>query len=156
MQKSIINNTTDRINERDWGYWIVLNDNSLDYRVKKLVVNPNSELSYQRHKHRAEHWVVVEGIATVNIKLDDSLVDTEDLKRILSTGESCYVPPYAWHQLTNNHDTMKLVIIETWIKTSRKTKDILGEIDIERIVGLNAPSNLKKSKKKGANKRPPK
>ena len=31
------------------------------YQVKRIVVKPGSKLSLQKHFHRAEHWVVVQG-----------------------------------------------------------------------------------------------
>lgn len=58
------NNRTDR----PWGSFTILDD-SPRTKVKRLVVNPGQRLSYQSHKHRDEHWVVVGGSARVT--LDD-------------------------------------------------------------------------------------
>lgn len=35
------------------------------FQVKRITVNPGSKLSLQKHFHRAEHWVVVNGTALV-------------------------------------------------------------------------------------------
>ena len=48
---------------RPWGSWHVL-DEGEGYKVKRIVVDPHSRLSYQYHHHRAEHWVVATGKAT--------------------------------------------------------------------------------------------
>jgi mannose-6-phosphate isomerase len=62
------NNNNNYREDRPWGTFIILDD--LPYtKVKRLVVNPGQRLSYQSHKLRAEHWVVVRGVATVT--LDD-------------------------------------------------------------------------------------
>src|SRR5262249_61732589 len=54
--------------DRPWGSFFVLED-APDTKVKRLLVNPGQRLSYQSHKHRDEHWVVVRGVAKVT--LDD-------------------------------------------------------------------------------------
>ena len=38
---------------------------SQDGKIKKITVKPKSELSYQSHKYRNEHWIVLKGIATI-------------------------------------------------------------------------------------------
>ena len=37
------------------------------FQVKRIVVIPGGILSLQKHRHRAEHWVVVRGTAEVTI-----------------------------------------------------------------------------------------
>jgi mannose-6-phosphate isomerase-like protein (cupin superfamily) len=51
--------------ERPWGNYTVLDDKATNYKVKRIVVQPDRRLSYQRHAERAEHWFIVSGIATV-------------------------------------------------------------------------------------------
>ena len=45
---------------RPWGWYITL-DEGVNYKVKKIHLNPNTKLSLQYHHHRDEHWTVVEG-----------------------------------------------------------------------------------------------
>ena len=52
MQKMIV--------KKPWGTYEVLLDEP-NYKVKRIVVNPYERFSLQYHKHREEHWVVVEG-----------------------------------------------------------------------------------------------
>jgi len=52
--------------ERPWGSYTVLED-AADHKVKTLLVYPGKRLSYQRHRHRGEHWFVVRGTGTVTL-----------------------------------------------------------------------------------------
>ena len=76
-----------------------------------------SELSLQKHQHRAEHWVVVKGTAEIiqnNIKSD------------LHENQSTYIPKNTFHRLSNTTDNL-LEIIEV------QSGDYLEEDDIIRV-----------------------
>ena len=49
---------------RPWGHYegLIQGDR---FQVKKIGVRPGQKLSLQKHFHRAEHWVVVNGTAIV-------------------------------------------------------------------------------------------
>lgn len=66
------------------------------FRVRELAVDPGARLSRQRHAERVEHWVIVEGQASV--ELDD------DVRR-LKPGAVVTVPAGAIHRLSNPVDT---------------------------------------------------
>ena len=87
--------------ERPWGSWHVL-DEGEGFKVKRIHVLPGQRLSYQTHKHRSEHWVVVSGTATC-------LVDGETI--VAGPGESVDIATGAAHRITNEHSA-ELVIIE--------------------------------------------
>ncbi len=87
------------------------------YQVKEIEVYPGKRLSLQKHHHRAEHWVVVEGSAVV-------VRDDEEL--LLSENESVYLPLGAVHRLTNP-GKINLKLIEV------QSGSYLGEDDIVRI-----------------------
>ena len=96
------------------------------YQVKKLTLKPNSAISLQYHKKRAEHWVVVAGNAKVNC---------DEMEIILKANQSTYIPLGSKHRLTNN-GTDELVVIEV------QTGNYLGEDDIirlEDIYGRDTP-----------------
>ena len=101
---------------RPWGKF----ENILDAKickVKKLTVNPRQHLSLQYHKKRSEHWVIVEGEATIQLNQN---------KITLNKGESIDIPMGAHHALGN--DTSKqLVVIEIQLGI------YFGEDDIIRI-----------------------
>lgn len=100
---------------RPWGLFEVLYDGG-NYKVKRLVVNPNSSLSLQSHKHRSEHWVVTQGIATVTI-------ENETVE--LPEGKSTFIGVTQKHRLAN-HTSTPVVIIEV------QAGEYLGEDDIIR------------------------
>jgi mannose-6-phosphate isomerase len=52
--------------ERPWGRYEVLQE-SATHKVKCIWMKPGTRLSYQRHKHRAEHWFIVQGTGEVTI-----------------------------------------------------------------------------------------
>ena len=94
---------------RPWGYYRVLHEVP-GMKVKELTVNPGKSLSMQRHKLRAEYWIVSEGIAVVNSHLSDgSQLPAKTLKK----HEEYKVPVADWHQLTNPFDApVKIVEIQ--------------------------------------------
>jgi mannose-6-phosphate isomerase-like protein (cupin superfamily) len=100
---------------RPWGNYEVLMDTPT-YKVKKIVVYPGAKLSLQSHTRRAEHWVVVTGVADVV---------NGDAEYQLNANESAYIKKGARHQLANSSDA-NLEIIEV------QTGDYLGEDDITR------------------------
>ena len=101
---------------RPWGWY-----DSIEYgnsfQVKRLHVNPGEKLSLQMHHKRAEHWVVVSGVATV-INGDQELT--------LTQGQSTYIPIKAVHCLENQTDD-PLEIVEV------QSGKYLGEDDIVRF-----------------------
>ena len=101
---------------RPWGYYEGL-DAGPAFQVKRLGVNPGASLSLQLHHHRAEHWVVVNGIATVTVG--------EEVFN-LNPNESCYIPLETRHRLQNLTEE-PLEIIEV------QSGSYLGEDDIVRF-----------------------
>ncbi|RMD63066.1 MAG: mannose-1-phosphate guanylyltransferase/mannose-6-phosphate isomerase [Alphaproteobacteria bacterium] len=101
---------------RPWGSYQSV-DAGNRFQVKQLVVKPGAKLSLQKHRHRAEHWVVVSGTARV----------TRDAETFdLHVDESTYIPVGAAHRLENPGDE-PLRVIEV------QSGDYLGEDDIIRF-----------------------
>ena len=100
---------------RPWGIYEVLEEGP-GFKVKKITVTPGCASSLQTHGKRAEHWVVVSGIAQVTIG---------DERRLLHPNESLYIPIGAKHRI-ENPSTVPLVLIEV------QTGLYLGEDDIVR------------------------
>ena len=107
---------------RPWGVYYVLEDKP-NFKVKKIIVKEGARLSLQSHLHRSEHWVVVEGEATLQIRK----VEHPDHigHQILYPNQSCYIPQGHVHRLAN-HGTSPLVLIEV------QTGNYTGEDDIIR------------------------
>ncbi|MDZ7780344.1 MAG: mannose-1-phosphate guanylyltransferase/mannose-6-phosphate isomerase [Gemmatimonadota bacterium] len=101
---------------RPWGDYESL-DVGTTYQVKRITVKPGAKLSIQKHRHRAEHWTVVEG--TARVLRDDETFDLEE-------NQSCFLPLGCVHRL-ENPGTEPLVLIEV------QHGDYLGEDDIIRF-----------------------
>ena len=101
---------------RPWGYYDSV-DSGQGFQVKRISVNPGSKLSLQKHQHRSEHWVVINGIAQVTC--GNKVFE-------LKENQSTYIPQREVHRLENREKT-PLEIIEI------QTGDYLGEDDITRL-----------------------
>ena len=106
---------------RPWGWFESLALGN-SFQVKRICVNPGAALSLQSHRHRSEHWIVVEGTAKVTIDNEITLV---------SEGQSIYVPLGAKHRM-ENPSKRPMVLIEVQIGT------YLGEDDIIRYEDVYA------------------
>lgn len=100
---------------RPWGDFTILEE-TLFYKIKKIRVLPMRALSLQSHKFRNEHWIVVDGTATV-------IRDGNEFK--LKKNESTYIKKNQKHRLINN-SKKDLILIEVQVGT------YLGEDDIKR------------------------
>ena len=106
---------TGEISERPWGTFEVLTESD-GYKVKRITVVPGGRLSLQSHQQRAEHWVVVTGIATVTVGVNVQEV---------AVNEHVHIPVQAKHRLENYTDD-PVVLIEV------QSGLYLGEDDIIR------------------------
>lgn len=104
---------------RPWGSYQVIDEGEL-HKVKRIIVKAGHKLSLQYHNHRAEHWVVVKGMAEVEINGTTS---------ILKENDSIYIPIGAQHRLTNSGvDDLHLIEVQTG--------KYLGEDDIIRLTDV--------------------
>jgi len=101
---------------RPWGFYQSVHAGER-FQVKRLTVWPGHKLSLQKHYHRAEHWVVVNGTAIVTR-------DNEEI--LLRENESVYMPLGCVHRLANP-GRQSLNIIEV------QSGSYLGEDDIVRF-----------------------
>ncbi len=101
---------------RPWGSFQTI-DSGDRFQVKRLSVKPGARLSLQRHAHRAEHWVVVNGTARVT-RGEETLTLVEN--------ESTFIPLGVVHRL-ENPGPGPLNLIEV------QSGGYLGEDDIVRL-----------------------
>ncbi|WP_149194906.1 mannose-1-phosphate guanylyltransferase/mannose-6-phosphate isomerase [Luteimonas suaedae] len=100
---------------RPWGSYDSI-DADDGFQVKRIKVKPGGRLSLQSHKHRAEHWIVVRGVARVT--RDNDVFD-------LYANQSTYIPLGAKHRLENpGAETLELIEVQSG--------GYLGEDDIVR------------------------
>ncbi|MCE2510791.1 MAG: mannose-1-phosphate guanylyltransferase/mannose-6-phosphate isomerase [Alphaproteobacteria bacterium] len=101
---------------RPWGSFETI-DAGARFQVKRITVKPGEKLSLQKHRHRAEHWVVVDGTALVHRGGDSFL---------LKENESTYIPPETVHRLENaGEEPLHLIEVQSG--------SYLGEDDIVRL-----------------------
>lgn len=101
---------------RPWGSYTLIEQGE-NYKLKRITVNPNSNLSLQMHHHRSEYWVVIQGVATVQ---------NNEAHFTLHEQESTFILKGHKHRLSN-FTTKPLVIIELQLGL------YLGEDDIIRF-----------------------
>ena len=106
---------------RPWGWFesLALGER---FQVKRICVKPGAALSLQSHNHRSEHWIVVEGTARVTI---------DDEVKLVTEGQSVYVPLGAVHRMENT-GKVPMLLIEVQIGS------YLGEDDIIRYEDVYA------------------
>ena len=92
----------------------------LVFQNERILAKPRVTISFQSHKYRSEHWIVVEGIAKVTIA---------DEIKLVNVGHSAYVPKGVIHRMENPGKS-PMVLIEVQIG------NYLGEDDIERYEDL--------------------
>ncbi len=101
---------------RPWGFYDNLDEGEC-FKVKRIHVKPGASLSLQKHRHRAEHWVVVKGIAEVTI--GDQVI-------LLRENQSTYIPQGQIHRLVNpGSEILELIEVQSG--------SYLGEDDIVRL-----------------------
>ena len=101
--------------ERPWGWFETLGRGH-GYLLKRLCIGAGRQISLQRHRHRCEHWVVVEG---------DGWLECDGRQLEARAGSTLFIPVSAIHRArAGSHD---LTIIEV----QRGAQ--LREDDIERL-----------------------
>jgi mannose-1-phosphate guanylyltransferase/mannose-6-phosphate isomerase len=101
--------------KRPWGEFEILRD-AENFKSKVITVNPDSQLSYQSHTQRAEHWIITAGAGEV--VLNDQIV-------AVSAGSHVHIPVGAKHRMRNTGD-LPLQFVEVQLGT------YFGEDDITR------------------------
>jgi mannose-6-phosphate isomerase len=101
---------------RPWGTWEVLAIGDR-YTLKRIKVLPGHRLSLQYHRHRSEHWTIVQGIAEVEL---------DDVVHQMSPGQHIHIPVEALHRV-RALGSEPLVFLEIQIG------EVLDENDIVRI-----------------------
>lgn len=105
-------NTTE---ERPWGWHQTLAEGHR-YRVKRLHLWPGCRISLQRHHHRCEHWVVVEGSGTARVA---------ETTVTLSPGTEVFIPRGTLHRAAAGAEGLVLIEVQRG--------GTLSEDDIERL-----------------------
>lgn len=100
---------------RPWGYYEVLSESDT-HKSKRIYINSNNRLSYQRHQHRSEHWFIVSGTAAVTVN---------GYTRSMFPGDSIDIKSGDLHRIASTSDPVEFIEIQRGL--------YFGEDDIERI-----------------------
>ncbi len=104
---------------RPWGSYINLYSGN-NFLIKELIVKPKGTLSLQKHYHRSEHWVVMQGNPSITLN-----------RKIYfkKPNETIYIPKGAIHRIKNSSKkTVK--IMEVQLGSILKETDIVRYQDI--------------------------
>lgn len=101
---------------RPWGWFETVSEVPGN-KIKRIGVFPGQQISLQKHHRRAEHWVVVAGVAHVTL-------GTQEFE--LPVGGHCDIASGQVHRLSNRTDA-PVEIVEV------QFGDYLGEDDIVRL-----------------------
>jgi mannose-6-phosphate isomerase len=115
MQTTVRTDTITRTH-RPWGWFETVSE-AAGHKIKRLGVLPGQQLSLQKHHQRSEHWVVVQGTASVT--LGERVFD-------LHQGEHCDIALGQVHRIANlTQDPVEIVEVQFG--------SYLGEDDIVRL-----------------------
>ncbi len=101
--------------ERPWGRFDILKE-SVHFKSKLIEVDAGSQLSYQSHAHREEHWIVTAG---------EGIIVLNDEEFVVKKGSYMKIPQGAKHRIKNTGNK-SLEFIEVQIGS------YFGEDDIVR------------------------
>ena len=104
---------------RPWGKYVNLFKGK-GFLVKELYIKSKSSISLQKHQHRSEHWLVIQGKPIITINKD---------KFKKKAQESVFIPQGAIHRIDNPYK-IPVKILEI------QTGEILKETDIIRYKDL--------------------
>ena len=125
----ILKSWSQNITERRWGLYDVLYSKK-NIKVKELCVNARSGMSFQKHSHRNEIWLVYEGKCEVFFSKTS---ESEKKSIILKRDDYFIVSKDMWHQITNPYNKeCKIIEIQYGSKVE--------EEDIKRLFYYNQES----------------
>lgn len=104
---------------KPWGSFEIINEGK-KFTIKKIIVNPGSQLSLQSHEHRSEHWLIAEGDAEV-------VINEETFH--LHENQHIFIPQGSKHRLANRGN-LNLIIFEMWFGNNLDENDIKRYEDI--------------------------
>ncbi|MDC1129719.1 sugar phosphate nucleotidyltransferase [Candidatus Pelagibacter sp.] len=104
---------------RPWGRYVNLFEGK-GFLIKELYLKPKGILSLQKHHHRAEHWLVTQGVPKITLNKDSFSMKTND---------SIFIPLGAVHRIQNPHN-IPVRIIEAQVGSILKETDIIRYQDV--------------------------
>ncbi len=111
------------IESRNWGKVETIFSEG-NVQINRLIIQPGKNIILQRHSLRAEHWVILEGIAQITL----------DNKQItLMENQSLNIPIGTKHSLRNTTQQL-LIVMEIQAGLRLDMEDVERFVDIEKII----------------------
>ncbi|MFZ4404362.1 MAG: mannose-1-phosphate guanylyltransferase/mannose-6-phosphate isomerase [Pseudobdellovibrionaceae bacterium] len=89
--------------QRPWGTFEILKDTE-NFKSKVISVRPHSQISYQSHNQREEHWIITKGVGEV--VLNDAVLPVQ-------AGTHIHIPLKAKHRIRNTGaETLEFVEVQ--------------------------------------------
>lgn len=104
--------------EKPWGAYRVIMEEGF-FKYKELKVKPGHQLSYQSHRKRREHWLVISGLAEVTIEGNTSQ---------LKANEHIFIAQGVKHRLKNPIEE-ELLLLEIQMGNYLEEDDIIRYAD---------------------------
>ena len=104
--------------KRDWGTYEIIAQGE-GWLTKIITIEPRKNISFQRHFHREERWLVLE--------VEGEFFSAEAGRWPVKPSDQIQIPVNNSHWIANTSHDKNLIILETWLG------DKLEESDIERI-----------------------
>ena len=104
---------------RPWGKYINLFSGK-GFLLKELVINAKSSISLQKHSHRSERWLIIEGKPQITINKK---------KFFKNSNETVFIPKGAVHRIENIFNKV-VKIVEVQTGPILKESDIIRYKDI--------------------------
>ncbi len=104
---------------RPWGRYVNLFKGK-EFLIKELFIKPKGKLSLQKHFHRAEHWVIMQGKPKITLNQKSFIKKADD---------TIFIPLGAVHRI-ENHYKIPVKIIEAQVGSILKETDIVRFKDV--------------------------
>lgn len=120
--------------QRRWGSFEVLNEleyDDLKVKIKKLIILPEKNISYQYHNNRGENWYILEGAGQLII--DDSLINVK-------AGDTFNIEKGQKHTIKADS---KIILLEVQYGSVKPSEDDIVRIELEWNKILEIISNNK-------------
>ena len=104
---------------RPWGRYVNLFKGK-NFLIKELIINSNSSISLQKHNHRSEHWVIIQGKPKITLNKK---------KMFRNVNESVFIPVGTIHRIENIYKN-PVKIMEAQIGSILRETDIIRYQDI--------------------------
>ena len=92
---------------KPWGWYITL-DEGKGYKIKKIYLKPNTQLSMQYHNHRTEDWVIVEGSGFVSTAPQMTI----GIIKPCTVGDRFHIPLKNIHRATAGDDGLAFIEVQ--------------------------------------------